>query len=89
MDICNNKDESQKHYTEQKKPDIKSICIWFYLYKTLGKKHLIYSDRIHISCCLGLGVGMSDGLGHKKTFVGNGNVLYFNCGSGHMYVKIY
>lgn len=50
-DECN-KNESQTHYIEKKKPDTKEYVLCFCLYKFLEKVKVIHSDRKHISLSL-------------------------------------
>lgn len=61
----------------------------FYLYKSLEKDNLIYSDRkyVWLQRVGGGGGELRDEKEHKRTFWVT-NVLYFGCGDGHMDANI-
>lgn len=56
------------------------------------KCKLIFSDRKHVSGCLGMGrqgeVGGQDYKGHEETSVGDKRVCYLHCGDGFMRVHL-
>lgn len=52
VDDWYNMDESQKHYSELKKPDKKE-----YIYKSLENTKLFYTNRKQISGCVGCPCG--------------------------------
>lgn len=76
----NKMDEFQKHYTEQKKIDIRVYTVWFQIYKILEQTKLIYADRKTNRWSPGTGAG--DWL-HKRTLWGNG-MFCLDCGDSYI-----
>lgn len=53
-DAHNNMDESQTHFSEQKKSGTKECKQWFHISKTLGKTKPTHNERKQVSACLEL-----------------------------------
>lgn len=62
MNICNNRDESQKHFAGAKKPISKVYIMDNYIYMTYWRSHN-YRYRSQISGCQGWGWGRFEGKG--------------------------
>ena len=72
MAACHNKEELQRHFTQQKKPGIeKSHCMIPFI-RHLQKRQ-IYRDSKQINDCLELMVGVETG---KRNFEGMTEMLY-------------
>ena len=88
-------DESQKHSTEWKKPDMKRVyMVGFHLHEILRYAKLICSDRRQISSCTAIDREWGKGLGgeftkeYSETLGGDRCVYYFDCGNSFMSVDI-
>ena len=87
--VYSNMNGSQKCYTEGKKNRYKRVhAAWFNLYEILEKAELIRNDRGQISGCLGLRWEIAS-KGAQRNFLGDGNVLYHDCGDGYNGVYIF
>lgn len=76
IDICYNRDESQK-YAKTKKPYTSVYTVWFHLFDVLEQVELFY-DRKKLKRWFFLVErrwGLT-GKGYKRTFWSDGNVLY-------------
>lgn len=83
---CKNMDESQKLYIEGKKLNRKVPMLYDFIYRKSFLKAILRNESS--GYLWGEGGGHLTGKGPRKTFWGNGNVLYLNLDFGYLSVYV-